>query len=153
MADNTTKLEQLFMRCDAESSRSLLDFSEGVLCAMAWDALLKNSYGGDVQALLAWWRAQRQAQKNGPCRGEASSVTPARWNVFAAGRLASLSGGAIASLARYTLLTALYQRRKLPESGAVHWPKPISMGVRQRQHLGLVPADHVGACVADDAVE
>lgn len=56
------QLEQLFMRCDAESSRSVLGFGEGVLCAMAWDALLKSGFSGDVQALLAWWRAQRQAQ-------------------------------------------------------------------------------------------
>lgn len=56
------QLERVFMRCDAESSSNVLGFQEGVLCAMAWDALLQREFGGDVQALLTWWRAQREAR-------------------------------------------------------------------------------------------
>jgi hypothetical protein len=32
---------------------------EAVPCAMAWDALLKRQFGGNVEAFLAWWRAHR----------------------------------------------------------------------------------------------
>jgi hypothetical protein len=55
------QLEAVFMRCSHESSRRLLDMNEGVMCAMAWDALLQRGFGGDVNALLAWWRARRDA--------------------------------------------------------------------------------------------
>jgi len=30
-----------------------------VRCAMAWGALLKRGFGSDVNALLAWWREQK----------------------------------------------------------------------------------------------
>ena len=56
-------MERMFMRCDTESSQSMLGLQEGVLCAMVWDALLKRGFDGDVQALLVWWRAQREAQQ------------------------------------------------------------------------------------------
>lgn len=55
------QLEALFLRCDARSSREPLDVGDGILCAMAWDALLQARFGGDVQAFLAWWRQRRLA--------------------------------------------------------------------------------------------
>ena len=55
------RLEELFLRCDAQASREMLDAGDGILCAMAWDTLLKRRFGGDVQAFLAWWRPRRLA--------------------------------------------------------------------------------------------
>ncbi len=53
------RLKATFLRCDQESSQRVLDLGEAVPCAMAWDTLLKREFGGDVDALLAWWRAHR----------------------------------------------------------------------------------------------
>jgi hypothetical protein len=55
------QLEELFLRCDAQASREMLVAGDGILCAMAWDTLLKARFGGDVQAFLAWWRPWRLA--------------------------------------------------------------------------------------------
>ena len=52
-------LASLFLRCDREARVRVLDFADGVRCAMAWDALLKRVFDGDVNALIAWWRAHR----------------------------------------------------------------------------------------------
>jgi hypothetical protein len=35
-----------------------MGFDEGALCAMTWDALLRRRFGGDITALLDWWRAE-----------------------------------------------------------------------------------------------
>ena len=60
------QIERVFMRCDASSRDTMLGFEEGVVCAMAWDALLKREFDGDVEALLAWWRAQGAAGRAEP---------------------------------------------------------------------------------------
>ncbi len=54
-----THLKAVFLHCAHESSRRMFDLDEAVPCAMAWDALLKRGFAGNVEALLAWWRAQR----------------------------------------------------------------------------------------------
>lgn len=59
-AMSEARLKAKFLRCDHDSSKRLLDLDEAVPCAMAWDALLKRQFGGDVAALLAWWRAHRE---------------------------------------------------------------------------------------------
>ena len=56
-----TQLEDLFLHCDARASREMLDAGDGIVCAMAWDTLLKNQFGGDVRAFLAWWWPRRLA--------------------------------------------------------------------------------------------
>jgi hypothetical protein len=53
------RLEVVFMECDRASSHRLMALDEGAYCAMAWDALLRRKFGGDVAALLTWWRAKR----------------------------------------------------------------------------------------------
>lgn len=55
-------LQAFFLRCDAESRESLLALDDAVRCAMAWDALLKRDFKGDVHSLLAWWREHRHPQ-------------------------------------------------------------------------------------------
>lgn len=52
-------LAAAFLRCDREASVRMLSFEDGVRCAMAWDALLRRVFFGDVDALIAWWRAHR----------------------------------------------------------------------------------------------
>lgn len=53
------QLKAMFVRCDRESRHRMLDFDEGLQCAMAWDALLRRGFAGKVDALLAWWRISR----------------------------------------------------------------------------------------------
>jgi hypothetical protein len=50
-------LKAVFLSCSRESSRRVMSADEGALCAMAWDELLER-FGGNVDALLAWWRGQ-----------------------------------------------------------------------------------------------
>lgn len=52
-------LAAAFLRCDREARARMLGFEDGVRCAMAWDALLRRVFAGDVDALIAWWRVHR----------------------------------------------------------------------------------------------
>lgn len=54
-----TQLKALFLDCSRQSSERLLAVDEAVPCAMAWDALLRRGFNGDIDALLTWWRANR----------------------------------------------------------------------------------------------
>jgi len=52
------QLKQLFLRCDRDASQRLLGLDEAIPCGMALDSLLRRGFGGDFDALLAWWREQ-----------------------------------------------------------------------------------------------
>lgn len=54
-----TALATAFLRCDREARVHMLSFEDGVRCAMAWDALLRRLFAGDVDALIAWWLVHR----------------------------------------------------------------------------------------------
>ena len=53
------RLEAYFMACDQASSERMMAMDEGARCAMAWDTLLRRRFGGNVAAMLAWWRSER----------------------------------------------------------------------------------------------
>ena len=55
----TTCLKELYLRCSRESSKSLLGFGEASWCSFGHEALLNNEFGGDFNALLAWWQVHR----------------------------------------------------------------------------------------------
>jgi len=52
-------LERLFLRCSRDSSERLLGFDEAALCSIGFEALKKRKFGGDFDAMLAWWRLHR----------------------------------------------------------------------------------------------
>jgi hypothetical protein len=52
-----------FLACDRASSDRLMAMDEGARCAMAWDTLLRRRFDGNVTALLAWWRAERERRR------------------------------------------------------------------------------------------
>jgi hypothetical protein len=52
-------LATAFLRCDREARTRVLSLDDGARCAMAWDALLRRVFAGDVDALIAWWKANR----------------------------------------------------------------------------------------------
>ena len=53
------RLEDLFWTCDARSTQEWLPVDEGALCAMAHDEFKRRRFDGDLDALLAWWRAHK----------------------------------------------------------------------------------------------
>ena len=53
-------LAATFLSCDREATARVLGPDDGVRCAMAWDALLRRVFAGDVDALIAWWQANRE---------------------------------------------------------------------------------------------
>ncbi|TFZ05437.1 hypothetical protein EZ313_01835 [Ramlibacter henchirensis] len=52
-------LKTLYLRCARESNRRLLSFDEAFHCSTAADILMRRSFGGDFDAMLAWWRRNR----------------------------------------------------------------------------------------------
>lgn len=52
-------LAAIFEACTRAAGRTLLDFGSAATCSFGYEALLKQGFGGDFGALLAWWRTQR----------------------------------------------------------------------------------------------
>lgn len=50
-------LKHLVMQCDAAAGRQLLDPGSAFSCSIGYEALLRRGFGGDFQAMLAWWRS------------------------------------------------------------------------------------------------
>jgi hypothetical protein len=53
------ELRETFLRCDRAATERVLGFEDGAMCAMAWDEIVRRLYAGDVDGVLAWWRANR----------------------------------------------------------------------------------------------
>jgi hypothetical protein len=53
-------LRELFAACSSAANDALLDFRDAAICSLAYEALLQQGFGGDFQALMAWWRRQRE---------------------------------------------------------------------------------------------
>jgi hypothetical protein len=51
-------LKALFMACDEDANRRILDPGSAAICSIGYEALLKRGFGGDFHALLGWWRSQ-----------------------------------------------------------------------------------------------
>jgi len=54
-------LKAMFMQCAAQANEQVLDFGSAAACSIGYEALLKRGFSGDFQALMAWWRTQRDA--------------------------------------------------------------------------------------------
>jgi hypothetical protein len=52
-------LREIFNACSRASSQTLLDFDSAAVCSFSYEALLKQGFGGNFGALLAWWRSQK----------------------------------------------------------------------------------------------
>lgn len=61
-------LERLFLHCSRESSQRLMGFDEAALCSTGFEALKKRKFGGDFDAMLAWWRLHREERLDAPAR-------------------------------------------------------------------------------------
>ena len=54
-------LQEVVLACTAVTNRALLDFGSAAACSFAYEALLSQRFGGNFQALLAWWKDRRSA--------------------------------------------------------------------------------------------
>ena len=57
-------LKHLFMACAAESNVTVLDFGRAVVCSLGHEALLRQGFNGDFDALISWWRSNRDTWRH-----------------------------------------------------------------------------------------
>jgi hypothetical protein len=62
------ELKLLYLGCDDEAQRRVLGFEEAARCSTAAELLKQRGFGGNFDALLAWWKQQR-AQERGRMAG------------------------------------------------------------------------------------
>ena len=53
-------LQEIFRGCSEAASHGVLDFSTAAVCSFGYEALLRQQFGGDFPALMAWWRPQQE---------------------------------------------------------------------------------------------
>ncbi|MCM2253845.1 MAG: hypothetical protein NDJ19_15900 [Ramlibacter sp.] len=53
------QLKQVNLNCARESSQRRLSPEEALPCSIAFGALLKRGFDGDIDRLIAWWRVHR----------------------------------------------------------------------------------------------
>jgi hypothetical protein len=53
-------LKTMYMYCSAASEKVILDQGPMMACSLGHEALLRRVFGGDFNAMLAWWRSQRE---------------------------------------------------------------------------------------------
>ncbi len=53
-------LKRLMVECNAAANSRLLDPGSAISCSIGYEALLKRGFGGNFQAMLAWWRSQEE---------------------------------------------------------------------------------------------
>lgn len=73
-------LKALYLRCARDSSERLLSFDEAARCSIAGEALKARSFGGDFNALLAWWLQHRDDPLDEPTDERTPVVEAARRN-------------------------------------------------------------------------
>lgn len=55
-------LQRIVRACSDASSHTLLDFGSAAVCSFGYEALLRQHFGGNFRALLAWWRSDGDAK-------------------------------------------------------------------------------------------
>ena len=61
-ADTLAALERKFWLCEQAATQSLLDPGTAMECSVATETLKAQRFGGDFQAMLAWWQANKDAR-------------------------------------------------------------------------------------------
>lgn len=55
-------MEKVFWHCDYTASRVGVDTGTALACASVFEEVKKEKFGGDFEALLAWWRENKLAE-------------------------------------------------------------------------------------------
>ena len=53
------RLKQIYLACEQQGTTRRLTPSELAACSQVGEHLLRRGFGGDLDQLLAWWRASR----------------------------------------------------------------------------------------------
>ena len=53
-------LREMFRQCTDAARASLLDLGSAAACSMGYEALLRKHFGGNFQALMAWWQSEQR---------------------------------------------------------------------------------------------
>ena len=53
-------LQRTYLECDRVATNTLLDLASAAHCSMVGEELKHRVFGGDLERLLAWWRANRR---------------------------------------------------------------------------------------------
>jgi hypothetical protein len=56
-------LRDIVKACTAAADTMLLDQGSAAACSLGYEALLKQGFGGNFQALMAWWRSERASAR------------------------------------------------------------------------------------------
>lgn len=56
-------LRAIVRQCTAAAGDAMLDVATANACSFGYEALLKKGFGGDFQAMLAWWRGEQVASR------------------------------------------------------------------------------------------
>lgn len=57
------ELKASYLACDRAATQRALPFGEAVACSVVSEALLRQVFGGDFHALLAWWRVAKHERE------------------------------------------------------------------------------------------
>ncbi len=55
------ELKTIYLNCDREAMRGLLDGAEAKVCSVVYEELKKRAFDGDFDSFLVWSRAQNSA--------------------------------------------------------------------------------------------
>jgi len=53
-------LDEIFVACTAAAGQTLLDFGSAAVCSFGYEALLRQGFGGNFRALMAWWLSRQR---------------------------------------------------------------------------------------------
>ena len=56
------ELEKVFWACDHAATVGRIDSSTAITCGGLTETLKQRKFNGDFNALLVWWREQKEAQ-------------------------------------------------------------------------------------------
>ncbi|HUG22015.1 hypothetical protein [Piscinibacter sp.] len=56
------ELEKSYWVCDHATTTAVLDGGTAAICSSLYEALKQRKFGGDFEALLAWWRQHKEAE-------------------------------------------------------------------------------------------
>lgn len=62
LSDASSSLERAFWACDHAATRHPLDSGDAMACSVVSENLKRTRFGGDFDAMLAWWRKNRVAE-------------------------------------------------------------------------------------------
>lgn len=57
-----TELEKSFWVCDHAATTGRIDSATATTCGGLFEALKQRKFGGDVKAMLTWWRQHKEAE-------------------------------------------------------------------------------------------